>query len=73
MKKKPHQRQSVINKLFSDFRKSLHKPGNPSDTNHYEVKKTKNGYSVTIHTERGANQSLHFENKKQLDEYLKGL
>ena len=71
MKKKPHQTQSAIDKVFSDFRSRLHKPtSQPSDVQ-YEVKKHKKGFTVVIHRERGANQTLHFETRKEVDTFLK--
>ncbi|MEL7530679.1 MAG: hypothetical protein AAFN10_05195 [Bacteroidota bacterium] len=73
MKKKPHQNQSVIKKVFSDFRARLHEPAKQLNGEQYEVQKTKRGYTVIIHRERGADQRLDFENKQQLEEYLDSL
>ena len=71
MKKKPHQRQSTIKKLFSDFRGRLDTSGRQTNGVNYEVKKRKNGFTVVVHRERGANQTLNFDNKQDLDEYMK--
>ena len=73
MGKKPHQKQSVIKKVFADFRKRLHPTSNPSQDIQYEVKKNKKGFTVIIHKERGANEILKFETKKDLDAYLASL
>ena len=73
MRKKPHQKKSVIKKVFSDFRERLYTPNNPQNGIEYEIVKNKNGYSVIIHNERGANQKLHFKDKQQLDDYLKSI
>lgn len=73
MKKKPHQRQSAINNVFSDFRARLYEPNQSSGDERYEVIKHKNGYTVRIHRERGANEDLAFETKQALDAYLKSL
>ncbi|MEL6252260.1 MAG: hypothetical protein AAFR87_09650 [Bacteroidota bacterium] len=70
MGKKPHQKQSVIKKVFADFRKRLHPTRNPSPGIQYEVKKLKKGFRVIIHKERGADEVLNFENKKELDAFL---
>lgn len=73
MKKKPHQKQSVIKKVFSDFRERLYTPKNQLYDVQYEIKKHKKGYTVIIHRERGANQTLQFEDKEQLDAYLQSI
>ena len=73
MKKKPHQVESAIKKVFSDFRSRLHTSHNQGNDVHYEVKEEKNGYTVVIHRERGMNQNLHFKTKKELNAFLKSL
>lgn len=73
MKKKPHQKQSVIKQVFADFRSRLHEPEKQPNGVQYEVKKVKNGYAVIIHRERGTNQSLYFASKKELDKFLHSL
>ncbi|MEO1437456.1 MAG: hypothetical protein AAFV80_18080 [Bacteroidota bacterium] len=73
MKKKPHQKESELNKVFSEFRERLHESTNPGDDRRYEVKKTKDGYTVIIHRERGANETIHFDSKAAVDAYLKGI
>ncbi len=73
MKKKPHQKKPVIQQVFSDFRENLHLPKSPVNGVHYEVKKNKNGYEVLIHKDRGANETLRFDDKNSLDEFLKSL
>jgi len=37
------------------------------------VKKTKKGYELDIHRERGIDEKLVFKDQKTLDEYLKTL
>ncbi len=73
MKKKPHQKQSAIKKVFADFRARLHEPEKQTNGVQYEVQKDKEGYTVIVHRERGANQKLHFASKQQLDEFLNSL
>ena len=73
MKKKPHQQQSAIKKVFSDFRSRLHEPDKQANGIQYEIRKKKEGYQLIIHKERAADQHLHFDTKAQLDEYLAAL
>lgn len=73
MKKKPHQKQSVIQSEFSEFRKRLYNPKNPSNGIEYEVQKDKKGYRVIIHRERGANETLEFKDEASLKAYLAAL
>ena len=73
MKKKPHQRQSPIKKLFADFRSRLHEPDKQPAGIQYEVQEHKKGYTVVIHRERGVNQTLHFGTRQELDAYLKAV
>lgn len=71
MKKKPHLRKSVIEKVFSDFRKRIYNLEDRNSDVHYEVKKNKKGFTVIAHKERGVNETFHFEDKKALDAFLK--
>lgn len=73
MKKKPHQKQSVIKTVFSDFRSRLYKQDKHLSGHNYEIKPTATGFTLVIHKERGINEELHFENKAQLNTYLKRL
>ncbi|MCI4671883.1 MAG: hypothetical protein MRZ79_27320 [Bacteroidia bacterium] len=73
MKLKPHQKQSVIKKVFADFRKRLYQPDKQDNGVQYEVKKKQKGYEVVVHRERGMNQNLFFDSKKELDEFLRSL
>lgn len=70
MKKKPHQRPSAIKQVFADFRNRLHEPEKQVNGVQYEVQKHKNGYTVVVHRERGADQKHHFETKQALDAFL---
>lgn len=71
MKKKPHQKQSEIKSLFSEYRRN-HVPLNKySAFDDYEIKKVNNGYQLNIHREREADETHLFESKTQLDNYLK--
>ncbi|MEM6806782.1 MAG: hypothetical protein AAF696_35600 [Bacteroidota bacterium] len=70
MGKKPHQKQSIIKKVFADFRKRLHPSSNPDPGIQYEVKQHKKGFTVIIHKERGMDEVLNFDNKKELEAYL---
>lgn len=73
MKKKPHQKQSAIKSVFSEFRNRLYKQDKHLNGNNYEVKKNQNGYTLVIHKERGANEELYFESKTLLNNYLETL
>ncbi len=70
MKQKPHHKKGAIQQHFSEFRDRLFTPKNQPGDVQYEVRRKKGSFSVVIHRERGANQTLHFENEKALDEYL---
>lgn len=70
MKKKPHQRQSEINKVFSDFRNRLHKPKRQENGVQYEVIKLKDGYTVKVHRERGADNVFHFKTRTEVNAFL---
>ena len=69
MKKKPHQKQSVLKKVFSDFRKRTY-TGNSNDR-HYEVIEEGDGYTVRIHAERGADETYFFSSKKELENFIR--
>ncbi|VXB05343.1 hypothetical protein FLAVO9AF_100100 [Flavobacterium sp. 9AF] len=73
MKKKPHQKQSVIQTIFSNFRKRLILPKNHNDFAHYEIKKQDKGYSIIIYNERDSNRELFFNSKEELDRFIKTL
>lgn len=57
MKKKPHQRQSVIKMVFSDFRKRVHNYEKGPNNMAYEIQKTKDGYTVVVHREKGEDET----------------
>ena len=71
MKKKPHQKQSEINSLFSEYRNEHSPLNNYSAFDDYEIKKIENGFQLNIHNERSADKTHFFESRALLDNYLK--